>query len=442
MSNLNVIDIKSGNIAYHQDLWIVNGHIQKLTPHRDKLSKQDRVIDCSGKYVIPALWDMHAHTASFDWVPKLLIANGVLGIRELDGNGKLYHLQQRKNGVYKGLEFYCSGNTIEGDGPHGMDLGLDHIFAPEEGRQEVRRQKDLGFDFIKTRLGLSRETFFAIADECQKLNIPMAAHLSLSVTHEEAINAGVVSIEHTVALQEALKNKDELAHRIEKRDSTFFTSEGIFNVPKYYAQFLDSLNSHAYSKIPRITSSGNTWFCPTLVMWRGWAGNDTLSYHPDKNKYIQKDELESWYAINDTANPEEIVIPDDEYKEVASRLFNEILKVIKPMNDAGTHFLAGTDYITPFIYPGYDLHDELQLFVAAGLTPLEALQTATINPAIFLNRMHDLGTVEKGKIANLVLLDKNPLENIENTETIFMVIQHGNIYDKERITLILNSINN
>lgn len=437
LTNLNIVNIKTGEIVEHQNVWIQGEHIIKIESSDNTLDAKLTSIDCSGKFLIPALWDMHTHTQSFDWGPKLLIANGVLGIREADGTDILPFLHQRKNKVFKGIEFYSAGNLIRG--PDGYEGDTTVVTNALEAREEVRRQKALGFDFLKTHLSLSREAFFALVDESKKMDIPVMSHLTLTVGHDEAIKAGVASIEHTIALQEALQHKMDFINRIQQRDSAFFEDYG-FNVPKYYDAFLKDLDTNLLDKIPELTGNGNTWFCPTLTMWRGWTKGDSISHHPSKDIYLPDEELEVWYKPFENDAIAEGVIPEKEYSDIPTKLFQQILKVLKPMKEQGTKFLAGTDCGIPFIYPGFDLHDELQLFVSAGFTPLEALQTATINPVLFLHREDELGTIETGKIANLVLLDKNPLVNIENTELINMVIQHGDVYNRERIDAILTSI--
>jgi imidazolonepropionase-like amidohydrolase len=113
------------------------------------------------------------------------------------------------------------------------------------------------------------------------------------------------------------------------------------------------------------------------------------------------------------------------------------LSLIGKMNEKGVKFIAGTDFPNPFVFPGFSLHDELSLMVKGGMPTIDALRSATINPAIFINKKADFGTVEAGKVASLVILNKNPLENIENTKTIETVIVRGKVYNRKSLDLIL-----
>ena len=159
-------------------------------------------------------------------------------------------------------------------------------------------------------------------------------------------------------------------------------------------------------------------------------------------KYIPKEEQDYWFGdITEEGTPSYLAA-NENWVETERAVFNLRMSYLKPMLDNGTRFLAGTDIGNPNIYPGFSLHDELALFVEAGFTELEALQTATLNPAIFVERQDELGTLEKGKIANILILDKNPLDNIENTLTINGLVRRGEYFGKDYLNKLLDDLIN
>ncbi|MGB5356691.1 MAG: hypothetical protein WBN11_08340, partial [Eudoraea sp.] len=252
LSNCNIIDTKSGEINENSDIWIKEDKIVKITPHNEFLISTDTLIDATDKYVIPSLWDMHAHVVDYDWVANLYTALGVTGLRIMHGGpNELEDIKEnRKDGFYKGFEFLYSSPIT--DGPGETWPGTRVALNPEEGRQLVREYHAKGYDFVKVYNFLSNETYHAIADECNKLDFPFAGHLPKEVTTEEAILAGQKSIEHALGLEHALP------------DPKSFYNKDLDNNQNMTA-FLKAYDDTLKDNVLAITKSKDTWFCPTLA---------------------------------------------------------------------------------------------------------------------------------------------------------------------------------
>ncbi|SDB31946.1 Imidazolonepropionase [Flavobacteriaceae bacterium MAR_2010_188] len=435
ISNANVVDVKTGGLQTQQDIYIIGDRITKIKDHTDIQFKNAQSIDASGKYVIPGLCDMHSHIVSYDWVLKMYTALGVTGLRVMHGGNRIEDIfQNRKDGNYMGFEFLYGSPII--DGP-GENWGGSVVASnPEEGREIVRKMHEQGYDFLKVYNLLDYETYLAIADECKKLDFPFAGHVPFSVTTEEAIAAGQKSIEHTIGMDLALQHPERFNSRYNKTDTLIFQDLNL-----YTKEFMKDLDTTKFNNVLDATKNTKTWFCPTLVMLKSFSyAKDSTFLNNGRNHYIPQEELDIWNASSSSEEfPEYLMSVDSTSTNHSFREYLSLsMKMLKPMLNNGTKFLAGTDLSNPYIYPGFSLHDEMQLFVEAGFSELEALQTATLNPAIFAGREDDLGTVEIGKIANLLILEKNPLKNIENTLTICGLIRRGEYLDQAELQKLLN----
>ena len=424
ITKVNVVDVKTGTILQDQDIYIFEDKISDILPHDPLTVFKSKTINGSGKYAIPGLWDMHAHIVDWEWVPRLYTSLGVTGLRTMHGGSMISEVQQeREDGFYRGFEFLYSGPIVDGPGENWA--GSVVASNPQEGRQIVRDQVQKGYDFIKVYNYLDKETYFAIADECNRLGIPFAGHQPLSVTTKEVIAAGQKSIEHSWGTEYGLDKPEAYI------ESTKNSSAG--------EAAITYLKSYDASRIPRIleaTDSKGTWFCPTIMNLKSFAYetvHDSIFKSDPRLKYLPAEEKAYWFGQVTEEGTPTYLMSDPKYSQAEIELLETALSFIKPMRDNGARFLAGTDTSNPYIYPGFSLHDELQACVELGFTELEALQTATLNPAIYAEREGELGTLEKWKIANILLLDANPLDDISNTRKIFSLIRRGEYLD--RITL-------
>ena len=413
IDDVTVIDTTGGPVQAHRTVVVQDGRIVDVyaADFRDKNALR---VDGRGRFLIPGLWDMHVHTAFGDWFPKgkevalpLFIANGVTGVRDM--GGELDVLQGwRKEigaGTLLGPRMVVAGPML--DGPKPRFPSSVAITTPEDGRRAVDDLKKRGVDFIKLQSLIPREAVFAIADEARKQGITFVGHVPDAVRASEASNAGQKSFEHLIGIFEGSSPLEDE-----------FLKGG-----KTEGRFLESYDQARAERLFALLAKNQTWQCPTLVWERGGNLIDETDFASDtRAKYVPA----YWKDVTWKRFREEILKDNTDDLATRKRFLAKELEVVNAMHRAGIPFLAGTDTAPGvYIFPGFSLHEELQRFVAAGFTPIEALQTATINPAKFLGMEDRLGTVEKGKVADLVLLEANPLEDIRNTQKIAAVVVNG-----------------
>lgn len=405
IENVAVIDVVNGSVNSGLTVVIENNRISSIQSVSDK-TDNDTVIDGSGKFLIPGLWDMHTHRIHMQQLQLLFLANGITGVRDLGSEAEktLALRNDVNNGERLGPRIFSTGHMVDGPKDYPWRITVE---SPEEGRAAVLKLKEMGVDFIKTHNGMTRETFFAVVDEAEKNGLPVAAHLSPQVSLTEASDAGVDSIEHVVESQGSVLPSEALA------SLTVFKEE--------LTRFVDQRAADVFTQLAK----NGTAFCPTSYAGWLWASEfdpeKDISRNPDF-MYIPDEIKQEWEEFNPFPGVEEVpewIIEGRKFQHRKS------LEIIKKAFDAGVLILAGTDAPARFIVPGFSMHEELAVLVDAGLTPLQALQTATLNPAQFMGKEDDHGTIEVGKIADLVLLSANPLENIRNTRHIEAIIFNG-----------------
>lgn len=382
LSHVTVIDA-TGAPARPDMMVVVSGEriVALGKTGKVRIPRDAQIIDATGKFLIPGLWDMHVHLSYYgEAALPLLIANGVMGVRDMGGDLTQIDTWRKEisEGTRVGPHIIRCGPFV--DGPKKMDAFRTAITVvvtnAAEERSVVRSLKQRGVDFIKTHSRIPRDSYFALADEARKQGLTVAGHLPPGVTAAEASDAGVKSIEHIESLLEDVMYLDR-----SERD-------------KRMQGALDELAGAKGAVLYRRFVKNRTWVVPTVLTKLKIGG------------------------------------------AVFQRKFNPVTNVL---NRAGVGLMAGTDFNFKDggIRPGFDLHEELALFVEAGLTPMQALQAATLNPAKFLNISKAHGTIEEGKVANLILLDANPLENIRNTQRINTVVLNGRYLPKEVLQKML-----
>ncbi|MCA1617184.1 MAG: amidohydrolase family protein, partial [Acidobacteria bacterium] len=330
------------------------------------------------------------------------------------------------------------------DGPKSVAPSALVVTNETEARRAVNSLKQRGADFIKVYNNLSRVTYFAIADEAKKQGIPFAGHVPYAVSAAEAADAGQKSFEHLASPNGGLllacsSNETEVRKQwVNVVTSPEATAEEIRSVLNAsIPQFLETYNEQKARQLIHKLVENSTWQCPTLTVLRGFTFFDDSSRYDDPRlKYLTRSEREG----RDPKNIPWLRNRTPEMRANDKRLYQKNLELVGAMRRAGVEFLAGTDTPGQLLVPGFSLHDELALLVKAGLTPLEALQSATLNPAKFFDMQDSLGTVERGKIADLVLLEANPLENIANTQRISSVVVNGRYLPKGTLQKMLAEV--
>lgn len=302
-------------------------------------------------------------------------------------------------------------------------------------------------DFVKVYSLLPREVYFAIADEAKKQAIPFEGHVPIAVSALEASAAGQRSIEHLTGILAACSSREgeimksareALAGMLATNEPASLFASGRESRNLELETYSDPKAAAVFAEFKR----NHTWQCPTLTVLRNVRFIDDLALIDDSRmRYMPRMYKALWNPTNDFR------FKDGTAEDIAvgKKAYQKALEIVGAMKRAGVGILAGTDTQNPYCFPGFSLHDELGLLVQAGLTPMEALQAATINAARFSATRtgldgNDFGTIEKGKVADMVLLDANPLEDIANTKKIWGVIFGGKFYSRAALDEMLRKV--
>jgi hypothetical protein len=434
ITHVTVIDA-TGRAAQPEMTVIVAGErIAAIGPSKEaKVPRGAHVVDGRGKFLIPGLWDMHVHGATDGRATQsypLYLANGVLGVREMFGppDAGAWRVQHAASDKPSPAIFLASPIF---DGPQPSYPTCIAIANEAQGREAVAQQKERGADFIKVYSLLPRDAYFAIADEAHHLAIPFAGHVPASVTAAEASNAGQKSIEHLygVALGCSAQEGTLFAEMRETRRGNRQTLTA-----SVAARAFESYDeTKAGALFARFVRNG-TWQCPTLTVLRSISRlDDPQSFVDERSKYIPKSgRPSSQQPVNSPFKSNSA----EDWRALRAQ-FRDSMALVGRMHRAGVGILAGTDTPNAFLVPGFGLHEELALLVDAGLSPMAALQAATRNAAQFMEQLDRRGTIEAGKIADLVLLDKDPLADIHNTSSVRTVVLAGKLMPRASLDAML-----
>jgi hypothetical protein len=439
LTHLTVIDVTGKPAKRDMTLVITGEHIAAMGKSgRVSLPKGSRVVNASGKYLIPGLWDMHVHTLSKGQAEQffpLFIANGITGVRDMGGDLSFEQIADIKRRTQTqsgyGPRIIAAGPILEGSRPFwAFSMSVKDA---GEGKDAVGMLAKNGADFLKVYNTLSREAYFGVAAEAKAKGVPFAGHVPEDVSPLQASRAGQKSIEHSWGLKIAVTRdpqalKKQRAEANDEEDPQ--KARDLFY--KLNQSIVEQYDPGRALALFREFVANGTWQVPTLTVLRSYAWIHDASLRSDHRiAYMPRSIMDSWSQMGGK--------PDPRNDAMQKRLFRQNLELVAAMRRAGVNILAGTDTPNPYTYPGFSLHNELELLVQAGLSPAEALQTATISPARFLNLDDTLGTVEAGKIADLVLLDANPLENISNTQRIAAVVVSGRYLPKHKLEKMLSN---
>jgi len=388
-----------------------------------------KTVDATGKYAIPGLWDMHVHFMNTgpSAVP-LYVANGVTSVREMGGYLDSTRAWQRRitAGTMVGPRFKTPGPILESPvylaRVRERDVGLGGRLAPRvlpyrvgvadslAANRAVDSLRALGVDFIKIRTVASRDSYLAILAAAKRAGLTVAGHLPGVVGIRAASDAGQNVIEH-----------------------------GFLPMT---ASYPDSVRQDLYARFAR----NGTWYTPTLTVSRAVqvqpdSANDLIwgprANEVDPGRPYASQWLLGWWRMQVDEREQQA----DSLVAANRRAYASSLADVRGMAAAGVRILAGTDAGSVLVYPGFSLHEELRLLVEdARLEPLQALWAATLGPATYFGMERDIGTIESGKTADIVLLDADPLANIRNTRRISFVIQGGRLFDRVMLEKLLDDV--
>jgi imidazolonepropionase-like amidohydrolase len=400
---------------------VVNGQrITAVSPAAStRVPTGARVIDGRGKWLIPGLWDMHVHTAVPTGRPllSLYVANGVTGVRDMGGDFDLIGGWRREiaAGTLVGPRIVAAGPYLEG---HGSPIAHIEVHTPDDARRAVDSLSVLGVDFVKVHSALPRETFFAAAREARTKHLALAGHLSRNVSVEEASDSGQRSLEHLLGFINVCTPAESVA---------FAAADPLRRI------VFNGCTSRDQRAVYQHLARNGTWVTPTLtpawefaVLPRHDVPGDTLA------RFLSDSLQRYMVAIFDPppALPPEATL-------LGQRMFAKRHQLVLNLYQAGVPLLAGTDAPMRNSPPGFGLHEEMLELVRSGLTPAAALRSATYEPARYFGALDSLGTIGPGKLADLVLLDGDPLARIENAHRIAAVLTRGRVYDRVALDRML-----
>jgi len=404
--NVNVIPMTSDTVLRARTVIVNDGEIVVIGDVDDTAVPADAVVvDGTDRFLIPGLSEMHGHipgrnSGGLDRVLHLYVANGITTVRGMLGQPS--HLELRsalQKGERLGPRLYTSGPSMNGRS----------VTSPQRAISMVEQQHAAGYDFLKIHPGLTRQAFDAMAATANRLGIPFAGHVPEDVGIERALAAGIATIDHLDGYMESL---------LRPHDDPSGGLSGFFGV-----FIADQADETKISGIVAATVEAGTWNVPTDSLFRHATSSES---DPDdmvdwpEMKYMPADTVERWRRAKREILDDANYHPDTAARAVALRQ-----QLILELHRNGAGLLLGSDSPQIFNVPGFAIHRELEYLVDAGLTPFEALQTGTANPAEFFGRTGDFGVVKTGAEADLILLDANPLEDVTNTRRIHGVMLRG-----------------
>lgn len=434
--DVTVIDVTTGRRQPHVTVVVEGTRIARIDATAKSVPPGATVVDGAGRYLIPGLWDFHVHSAYpglMEMFAPMYIANGITGIREMFGMTPVIKsaMAREAKGELLAPRVVGSGHIV--DGPNPIWPGSVRVTSAEDGRRAVDSLAAQGSDFIKIYSLLSRDAFLGIAREAKARGIRFAGHVPEAVSVAEASDAGMASMEHLNGFPLACSSKGDSLRA--ERAAMSVSLAGLREVgAKQGATVAATYDAAVCRALFAKLVKNQSWQVPTLVVNRNMANLDDTTFALDPRLvFLPKGFSAQWNPKTDFRLKDRTPAA----WAAARRNYDFQRRLVKPMADAGVPMLAGTDVMNPYVFPGFSLHDELGLLVEAGLTPLQALQAATINPARWLNATDSLGTVSKGKVADLVLLDADPLADIGNTRTIRGVWTNGRYLDRAALDALL-----
>lgn len=419
ITDITIVDVKKGTTVQGQTVVVVGGRIDQIGAQgKIRIPQGATIIDGQGLYLMPGLVDAHVHYFDAPVFGRLMIANGILLVRDMGmPNEYVLPLRDKLNrGEMLGPELITTGAILDGDPPIIPSISVG-IKTPEEGRAEVRKQAAAGVDMIKTYSRLDKDIFLAILDEAKKQHLKVVTHLPESVYIEDAATAGLGSSEHFNGFEKVIAKLLGEPVNLTFKGQAFDAG---------YFQRLDEVNPQELQKVyERIRASGVT-LCPTVVTFKTltnideyWMGNFPRS------EYISPGVTDLWKSLwTQQGN-----LPDF--------IWQNWMRMVVDLNKTDVPLMIGTDLMLPGIIPGYSAHEEMVIWQEAGIPPADILRSATLVPVQFMGLDKRLGGISEGKTASMVLVRANPLEDIRNAQQIESVFLRGRYFSREDLDQLL-----
>jgi imidazolonepropionase-like amidohydrolase len=439
VTNVNIISMKDSTISLKKSVLVLDGKIASIKDViTDDLRNKAVVVDAGGAYMIPGLFDMHMHfyhDMGFDKKylseeVKMPLANGVTTVRIM--NGMPEYLELKKNiasGKFPGPEMFVASPQFVGKWPFREPLEGKMVTNANEAEDAVKEYKTKGYDAIKLTEFVSAEAYDAVIKTAGELNIKVTGHVGPYVKLDKAL-AAHQQIEHFDEFIETLLPDTSINHGRSVSDY------GIWDRKKAWPT-VEFVDESKVDELAQKVKRANIYVTATNYFFTKYFGigatKDEIEHFACYNyvpAFMKKrgDEAFRYYWDNP---------PSEELRKKYVRLRYAFAT---SLYHAGVKLMTGSDGPEWYLAPGFTVHDEIETYVKAGLSNFAALQTATINPATYLGIDKRKGTIEAGKEADFVLLEKNPLEDIKNTRTIRAVYTHHQLYNRAELDKLLNEI--
>lgn len=428
LSNVHIVDAINDTILRDKAIQIRNNRILQIFSTDSIINTKDTIVNTNGKFVMAGLWNMHSHlalqTAPQTTMP-LQIANGITYLRDMQGVVRINKerkkwIQQIKDRVLLGPRIIGYADEIVGDNYDERDV-----------LKVVKRSKKNKNTFIKIYSNILEERYFKLAKAARKEGVTFAGHYPNAIDPLLASNAGQRSFEHAhLFIDYSQPRANELRKYYKARtlgielDSTLFTS---------YEDRIATFKEHRFQQLITAMIRNKTYFCPTHVTKKYEANFNNPDFINDRRvKYIPSIIQTIWDGDIESMKKRDINTTINFYKRG--------LELTGLAHQKGVKILAGTDTYDPYSFPGFTIHSELEELVKAGLSPAEAIITATVNPAEYFSLLKDYGSIEEGKVADILLLEKNPLNNIKNSTSIQSVFYNGSLYSRKELDAMLTYV--
>jgi imidazolonepropionase-like amidohydrolase len=433
--HVNVIDVIDGRVLPNRFVRLNGTNIDGVEETNRSTPAGAVVLDGTHKYLIPGLWDMHVHLWYLQNLFPLYLSWGIIGVRDMGSDPVRTRAWQHAvdQGTLLGPHVITCGKPFDGAPSDDPKLPVLMPRSPQEARDMYDRVDKEGVDFIKVLTRLPADSYYALIDRGRKWGLPVVGHVPDEVSVWDAIGARQKSMEHLMGVALACSREEDQLRRmlldsVRQQDSA--------KRREYSQRVLDTYDPARAEKLFQRMALFNSWQTPTLVMWsRTYNLDGADRFANPEQRRIPKTVRVDWPAPDNTAMPPAVAA-------LIRSVWNRYLEIVARMQTDGVPLLAGTDTGDPWSYPGAELHEELELLVKAGLTPAQALRTATINPAKFLDAEDSFGTVQVGKLADLVLLDANLLDDIRNTRRIEGVFLRGQWLSKKKLDSLVAAMPN
>jgi imidazolonepropionase-like amidohydrolase len=426
-TNVNVVDVELGQIIPERTVIVRGDRIAVVQAVFKAIPDNVTTVAADGKFLIPGLWDMHAHVADEGYL-ALFVGNGVIGVRDMGGgldeagdgceSVKISLLRKWRSEVLSGRrlgpQLVIAGPTVSGTGwPTSLPAR-----TPNEAKAAVRAIRRQGADFIKVYDGIPLAAYRALALEAKRSRLPFGGHAPEEVGPLVAIRAGQRSIEH---IRDALL----VCFTGDSAELERFFSEDRWGEPD---RRWGRIAYASCSSIITALQTSEVWLTPTLAVEKAKVSVEEPRYVGDPRRRALPKPVRDGYAKYVKGK-----LAQSPAERASEHLWwRTQQKLVRRMNGLGVKILAGTDSACEGGLPGRSLHLELEELVAAGLSPLEALRAATIEPARYFGR-RDEGRVLPGYRANLLLLDANPLADIKNTQGVWSVVLAGRLLRRDQL---------